>query len=97
MVASDPAAEGLRWIVSLHAVTCAVILSISTKALPRSCLVIYQTALIGLADVTNTQSGSATPDCVTTNKGSQPSIQSASRTGHSKGNTRDGSAMRCCV
>ena len=81
--------------VSRHAVTLGVILSISTKLMFGSCCVMYQIESIGVDAVVNTQSGSAIPDEDTTNGGSQLSIQSASRTGQSNGNTASGGPTRC--
>ena len=40
---------------------------------------------------------SATPDAVTTSRGSQPTIHSASRTGHSSGKTADAGPSRRCT
>src|SRR5665647_1588866 len=94
MAASDPPGAGRSWMVSLQAVTPGVILSISTKPVAGSWRVMYQTASTGSAEVMKTQSGSATPEDDATQGGSQPSIQSASRTGQRRGNTAVGSATR---
>jgi hypothetical protein len=73
-----------------------VTFSISTKR-SGSCRMTLQIASAGSAAVTKTQSGSATPLSLSTNLGSQPSIHSASRTGHSSGNTRAGEAANRCT
>jgi len=91
IVAVDPLTHGCSCIVNLHAVTLGVILVISTKLLSGSCLVMYQIALSGLRPVRKTQSGSSIPELLKTTSGFKSSIQSASRTGHSNGNTAAGS------